>query len=203
MTVIGLTGRAQHGKDTIGQHLVGKYGFVRVSFADKLKELALRVDPILFIPDSESQEEWLAASGRGWDDEVRLSWLVSEYGWDEAKLFPEVRRFLQALGNEAREVLGPDVWVEAVRGEASRAVVDGQDLVFTDVRYPNEADFIRELSGQLWLVRRPNFDNGVDPNHPSERQVEELGAPYVVYNRGTLDDLRKSVDWMLPEAYVG
>src|SRR5579863_3132559 len=36
--IIGITGRKRSGKDTVGNYLVEHYGFVKVSFADTLKE---------------------------------------------------------------------------------------------------------------------------------------------------------------------
>ena len=38
--IIGISGKLQSGKDTVADYLVKKYGFVRVAFADKLKEIA-------------------------------------------------------------------------------------------------------------------------------------------------------------------
>ena len=38
--IIGLTGYKGSGKDTAASHLVEKYGFTRVAFADKLKKSA-------------------------------------------------------------------------------------------------------------------------------------------------------------------
>lgn len=38
--VVGLTGVARSGKDTVGRMLVERYGFTRVAFADGLKSMA-------------------------------------------------------------------------------------------------------------------------------------------------------------------
>lgn len=38
--IIGISGKIQSGKDTIANYLVNKYGFIRIGFADKLKEIA-------------------------------------------------------------------------------------------------------------------------------------------------------------------
>lgn len=38
MLVVGISGRKGSGKDTIGAHLVSKYDFKRVAFADSLKD---------------------------------------------------------------------------------------------------------------------------------------------------------------------
>lgn len=38
--IIGISGKLQSGKDTTADYLVKKYGFIRIAFADKLKEIA-------------------------------------------------------------------------------------------------------------------------------------------------------------------
>lgn len=37
--IVGISGKFRTGKDTVGTHLVNKYGFKQVSFAKKLKEV--------------------------------------------------------------------------------------------------------------------------------------------------------------------
>lgn len=37
--IVGVVGRARSGKDTVADRLIEKFGFVRVAFADKLKEI--------------------------------------------------------------------------------------------------------------------------------------------------------------------
>lgn len=101
---IGLTGRATSGKDSVGQILVSEYQYTRVAFADALKSMALALDPIV---DRLGQETLLHP--------VRLHALVRADGWEAAKMNPEVRRFLQALGTEAvRDHLGEDAWIRAL-----------------------------------------------------------------------------------------
>jgi hypothetical protein len=38
--IIGISGKMQSGKDTVADYLVNKYGFQRIAFAAKLKEIA-------------------------------------------------------------------------------------------------------------------------------------------------------------------
>lgn len=85
--LVGLTGYAQTGKDTIASVLVNKYGFKRVAFADKLKEFTLATDS--YIRD-----------------------LVQMYGWEDAKKDPYVRERLQNVGVAARDVFGEDFWIQ-------------------------------------------------------------------------------------------
>lgn len=65
------------------------------------------------------------------------------------------RSDLVALGNTVRR-LDPEFLVRA----AKRAVVDADDVVFTDVRDVYEMRWIRRR-GTLFFVERPDFDAGI------------------------------------------
>jgi len=174
MAIIGLTGYAQSGKDTVASILVSEYGFTRVAFADKIRELAYELNPIV--------------EGYDYDDvfnPVYLRKWVDEKGWDRAKVKePELRRILQDLGVGARKVLGEDIWVISVLQELHD--VD-TDYVITDVRFKNEATMLKQMNGQLWRVERPGVKaiNG----HISEHDLEGYDVDQVLSNEGTMQDL--------------
>lgn len=170
--LVGVSGAARHGKDTVAQVLVEDFGFVRVGFADALKKLAIEVNPTI--------------PGHG-----RLRSLVLDQGWEEAKVYPEVRRLLQDLGVGVREVIGPDAWVTAVSRTLQESLA--KDIVIPDVRFPNEADFIHDQGGQLWLVNRVGFDNGVGLGHVSEQYVEQLPRDAELLNMDTLEQFKDLV----------
>lgn len=123
--LIGLSGYARSGKDTLGRILCDEYGYARYAFADKVRDLAA------------------AAS-----TDVRN--LAETYGWEAAKTEPLVRLFLQDIGLGCREVFGPDVWVNALFDQPLP-----ERVVITDVRFPNEADRVRAQGGQVWRIIRP------------------------------------------------
>lgn len=177
MTLIGITGYARHGKDTLAGVLVRDFGYYRISFADPLKQLLYAMNP--YVPHVAS---------------VRT--LVDEMGWEEAKGWPEVRRLLQELGTAARNILGEDVWLRAAEKKMVEAAP--QPVVIPDVRFPNEADFIRRHGGELWAVRRQDFDNGLGTDHESERHVAEIAnrADRVFINADGIRELEA----LVPEA---
>jgi hypothetical protein len=163
--IIGVTGYAQHGKDSLGQLLVDEFEYTRVGFADALKTMALRLNPV-------TTTRWYVTDV----EVVRLQAEVDDGGWESAKKNPEVRRILQVLGTECvRDIIGPDAWVAALH----RSLDPTKRYVITDVRFPNEADFIRRMDGLVVRVTRVNedgtpFDNGVGTQHPSELHIAEL-----------------------------
>lgn len=184
MTIIALTGYARSGKDSVGQVLTEHYGFRRVAFADKLKSLALELDPVLRITTDDDTEPYTAS----------LAEVVECYGsLDAAKVeVPEVREFLQDLGVGVRDHLGEDAWVRAALDDLD----PGEDVVVTDCRFRNEARAIHELDGYVIRVLRP----GVKPanGHVSERPLPLDLVDVVVANNGTgetwRDTLRVNLD---------
>jgi hypothetical protein len=177
-TPIGITGRATAGKDSVGKVLVKEYGYTRVAFADALKSMALALNPIVTEFNFPKRPH-------------RLVSLVNVYGWDEAKTQPEVRRFLQVLGTEGvREHIGEDAWVEALRKTMFDLQGDGKELfVITDVRFPNEAEWVHAIGGQMWRVCRdvPLLE------HASERYVDTLPCDLEIDNNGPKEELRLHV----------
>lgn len=171
--LIGLSGRAGAGKDTLASHLA-PFGYVRVAFADPLREMALAIDPLVAL------SPWDRAAS------MRLSDYVTAAGWDAAKRHPEVRRFLQRLGTEGvRHHLGDDTWVRLA--EARIADLGDVPVVVTDVRYPNEVDLVRRLGG-LWVhVNRP--DAVTVPGHVSETSLDPSQADVVIHNTAGVERL--------------
>lgn len=126
--LIGVSGYARSGKDTVGRILVESHGFQRRAFADKLKELALALD-------------------------THVAAAVASCGWEAAKNDSYVREYLQRLGTSARDIVAQDIWITALFNELNPS----SDYVVTDVRFVNEANAIRGLGGFIWRVNRPGI----------------------------------------------
>jgi len=178
--LLGLYGYPGSGKDAAAEVLVDD-GWHRVAFADPMKEMLIAIDPWIDV----YREEMVYA--------YRLSTLIKKHGSLEAvkRGYREVRRLLQKLGTEAgRGVLGPDIWVDAADDRIKDAWAAGMDVVVTDVRFPNEAKFIKSLGGYLAEVSRPGHqDNG----HVSESHYAEFPRDFLFYNGGTKDEFRRQI----------
>lgn len=146
-----------------------RFGYTRVAFADAVRDLALAIDPRVGVD--------------------RLSAIVKNIGWDEAKRLPEVRRLLQHIGGGVRDVIHEDVWIakalekiDAIKGP----------VVVTDVRYQNEAEIIGSFGGVIIFISRPNGPvDGNGDDHASETEIESTRAYDMhIVNDGTVEDLR-------------
>jgi hypothetical protein len=170
-TIIGLSGYARAGKDTVGGILVEDHDFTRISFADALKAVLYDLDPIIDDPSA-----------------YYIATLVENMGWEAAKQHtPIVRHYLQRLGSAVRGHVGEDAWVRA----ALRHVEPGGRYVITDVRYPNEAEEIKRLGGVIWRVTRPGY--GPANEHISETALDDWNFDGVVPNQWDTAYLREYV----------
>lgn len=176
--LVGLTGYARHGKGAVAAHLVEHHGFVKMSFADELKAMARRIDPILDVRKGHV---------------IRLADVWEDYAGNEdhiKQFFPEYRRFLQHLGTDGIRHVVPTFWIDALKNriEAHQTTFDSR-IVVDDARFPNEAAVFTDL----WRVSRPGFETGADP-HESEQWVGKMGENRHLKNNGTLEDLGILVD---------
>lgn len=158
--IVGLMGKKRSGKDTFAARLVEYHGFTRLAFADALKNALIDTDPML---------DTIGFSS------LRLSELVEIAGWERAKESPEVRRLLQNFGVAVRNHVGESSWVRAVHRQA---VQIAGPVVVTDVRFPNEADWVLGQQGSLVRILRAGQVH--DDDHESETAVDDYEASITI-----------------------
>lgn len=189
--IIGLSGYAQSGKDSIGAILVKNYGFTRYAFADALKEMAYQLNPIVVTSIDENTP--LGVDTNLYVKNTRLQDVVNNNGWEDAKKLPEIRRLLQVLGTEAgRKILGENIWVDTVLNK-----VKDKNVVITDCRFPNEAKALKNSGGFVVRVERPGM--AAINNHLSETSLDGWPFDLIVLNGGTLESLHS----LVKNLYIG
>lgn len=176
--IVAFCGAAGAGKDEAARALVGA-GYTRMAFAAPMRKAVLSLDPFVGF-DPKLQRS------------VRLSELVEREGWDGAKRnCPEVRRLMQRFGTEAgRDIHGEDCWVKALFSEWFD---EGEPrLVISDLRFKNEADAVRGVSGIIVRIERPGLD-ALPGGHASEAGIPDDLVDYVIFNDGTIAELHRNV----------
>lgn len=178
--IIGLSGYARSGKDTVADYLVEHHGFIKLSFATSMREALYKLDPEI------RDMTGLVYSFRQ---------AVDLFGWEDMKTyFPRYRELMQRMGTEVgREMFGEDFWVE----QGLRQITPGANVVFSDVRYRNEALAIQKSSGELWRIERP----GVNPanDHTSENDLDDYKFDRSIMNYGPVEDLYETVTTILTD----
>lgn len=174
--LIGISGKAGSGKDTVARHLWEKHGFLQVAFADPLREAAsalFGLEPMAMI-DREMKETHLDYWGKS------------------------PRQILQILGNDAlKPFFGDDVWLKRwLLTYGTFGATD--DIVASDCRFDLECNAIRELGGTIIHLKRPGAGlQGVASTHASEAGVTIYPLDYEIINDGTIEDLKAVIDQVL------
>jgi len=139
--LIGLAGPKGVGKTTFAHEVLGGKVF---SLATPLKRLLSTIVPKIFIYEEKE------APIPGWPDGITGRYL------------------LQRVGTECFREMWEDVWVfhlmEQIESTTGLCVVD-------DVRFPNEAEYIRSRGGVIWRLHR----EGIEPTgeHSSEKPLPD------------------------------
>lgn len=167
--VIGVSGYARAGKDTIGDYLV-ELGYERASFAAPIRKALYTLNPYL-------------------SNSKRTQGIIDEHGWEGSKTVdPEVRLLLQRLGSDVgRAMIDNDIWVDLTL----KGIPDGAKVVFTDCRFPNEAAAIKRFGGELWRVSR--IDAKPANNHISEIALDDWHFDARFENNSTIEELHQTV----------
>lgn len=177
VTLIGLGGAISAGKTTAAEGLVER-GWQEYTFATPLKKIcqtAYLLSPQQLYGTLQDKET------------VDPRWGVSP------------REIMQFVGTELfrngqSELLphmGANFWVEHFRHFYRQFVVDhpGVPLVVSDVRFPNEAEAIRELGGTTVYLHRPQAQESRYNSHVSEIGKNAISWDHTVINDGTVEEL--------------
>lgn len=109
-----------------------------------------------------------------------------KYGWDGADKSDRWRKLLQDEGLSVRSG-SPDYWVRQCHSRSVIGLRDAEVEIYTDVRYANEAAFVRQCGVLIWVVDRMAHLSPEAAGHPSEAlDFDHDPADITLSNRGTL-----------------
>jgi hypothetical protein len=178
MKVVGISGYARSGKDTLADILVEHHGYTKVAFADKMRDFLYAQNP------------YVAENGGG-SNFRSLQEIINKFGWDGYKSSPwgdDLRALVQRTGTEAgRQTLWQNIWVDA----AFKGLDPDGKYVFSDTRFLNEAEAVKDHGGLLLRISRPGVGPALDENgeaHISEIALDDYtGFDYNIPNDGSID----------------
>lgn len=130
--LIGVSGFARSGKDTFYERCalaLNCFGVksIRFSFADALKS---EVDSLLM-------------------EHVGISAFTEKDSDKEI-----IRPLLVTYGTDIRRKLNPDCWIESISKKVEDYLSQGYFVFITDVRFLNEAEWVKSQSGYLFNINR-------------------------------------------------
>ncbi len=110
------------------------------------------------------------------------------------------RPLIRDIAMKWREV-DPDVWVNALKRRVDSLVEyhslykeDEHTLVFSDIRFQNELDYVKSIGGEVWKIVNPRC---ASDGHESERPDLLRGIAITIHNTTGLKELEASVRCML------
>lgn len=166
--LIGITGYARSGKDTIFQRskvFLEKEGIKcsRIAFADALKE---ELDDLLL-------------------KNLNISAFTEK---DEEKEL--IRPLLVTYGTELRRKLNPNCWIERVQDRIKDLLDEGEYVFITDVRFENEAHWIKYNGGFILHVERLGIKPANHEEHTQNvrmRKYRDFRIGWETYGQDNLD----------------
>lgn len=158
--LIGVTGKARHGKDTFAAALAAADPrWAVMSFAGPIKQMVSEVfDLPLSILDGPAKDMSFAQPVA---IDESLPALRAATGLLLGPLGLEAetpRQLLQFVGTDYVRAAAEDFWVAKAGAAALCALEQGRSVVFSDVRFENEVRMIRRLGGIVVRVVRDGHD---------------------------------------------
>lgn len=144
--IVGFVGFIGSGKDTAADYLVNFHGYRRDSFANTLKDAVACVfgwDRTLLEGRTKEAREWREQVDTWWAERLNMPHLTPRW-------------VLQYWGTDVlRKGFHDDIWIASLENKMRKT---GDNIVISDVRFPNEIKAIHSAGGIVVRIKR-----GADP----------------------------------------
>jgi len=200
--IVGMVGLIGAGKDTAADYLVNTHGFRRDSFANTLKDAVAYVfgwDRTLLEGRTKEAREWREQVDTWWAERLNMPNLTPRW-------------VLQQWGTEVcRAGFHDDIWIASLENKMRKT---RDNIVISDVRFPNEINAIHKAGGIVVRVKRGEdpewfkaaeyYNRGPNANpewslskakldklkvHASEYSWVGGDIDYTVWNDSSIDDM--------------
>lgn len=199
--IVGFVGLIGAGKDTAADYLVNFHGFRRDSFANTLKDAVAAVfgwDRVLLEGRTKEAREWREQRDEWWSNRLGMNitprWVLQYWGTDVL-----------------RTGFHDDIWIASLENKMRKTT---DNIVISDVRFPNEIAAIHNSGGLVvrvkrgeepeWFAAAEAYNRGPNANpqwcsskakldlhkvHASEYSWVGGDIDYVISNDGSIDEL--------------
>jgi hypothetical protein len=212
--IVGFVGFIGSGKDTAADYLVNFHGYRRESFANTLKDAVSVVfgwDRTMLEGRTKEAREWRERSDEWWSNrlgkDITPRWILQHWGTDVL-----------------RQHFHDDIWIASLENKMRKT---GDNIVISDVRFPNEIKAIHNAGGIVVRVKRGDdpewYDAAVSANagpngnatwslskaklaqlkiHASETAWVGGNIDYTVWNNASIDDLFDQIKNLVSDPLV-
>jgi hypothetical protein len=141
--IVGLIGFINSGKGTVASRLVEEHNFRQDSLASSLKDACAAIfgwPRHLLEGDTKESREWREIVDPWWSAKLGIANFSPRYA-------------LQIMGTDVlRNHFNQDLWFNTVENRIRKN--PDQSVVISDVRFPNEIEFIKNQGGILVKINR-------------------------------------------------
>lgn len=180
--IIGLCGRAGHGKDTFARFMRERNSnFDTHSFAAKLKSICQKVFGL-----TQNQVETPEGKAQLFKTPIKIDEFLPQLRLETGLALTPLnliadspRRLLQFVGSDYVRLIDADYWCRPVLSLIRSAPY--RHHIVTDVRFANEASEIREAGGLIIKINRLLLSaNDTEPKHVSESVAFDIDSEIAV-----------------------
>lgn len=206
--IISLSGTIGSGKNTVASYLIEKHNFLEESFAKPLKDSLCSI----FLWDRDMLE--------GKNQKLRNLREETDEWWEEKLSIKNFspRRAMTLIGTDIfRKFLNEDIWIFSLEKRLEK--IKDKNIVITDCRFTNEANFLKSINAKLILIEKNDSRKKLKEIvkeakkgnikavkileskniHISEWDLIDYDFDYVLENNGTIEDLFKKIDFLIEE----
>jgi hypothetical protein len=198
--VIGVSGKARSGKDTFSEMLAKELNkeayppYVMMAFAHELKTRCqaafdLSYEQLWGNEKEEPDKRYIkiAKDPRSFEEKTKelgvIPGLPIDIYWTAREIMQEYGAFYRSIDSQ--------FWIKNLFRVAEQK--EYKNVIITDVRYLNEADYILEHGGAVIRVERENKDDVHGMQHPSEVELDGYKKfTFTVLNNSTLEVLERT-----------
>lgn len=186
-----ISAKKQCGKDTFADILVKEHKFIRIAFADRVKEL------VVILLNSMGGK----INGRKITLEDCYKNKETPLSLPHTSIDRPLRYYLQTFGTEyVRNCINLNYWIDYVINKI-RKEYKGTNVVVPDCRFPNEVITMQQAFGinkvkTIRIKRKTGFKD----SHSSENAITKWADSrfnYIIDNNGTIEDLKNQVKSIL------
>lgn len=191
--LIGLTGPAGSGKDTVADLLQTHAGFHRLAFADPLRNEvcdAFGIEPHHLTQRETKEHAMSCLALHKCKDQAFIDRMVSQqfaqHGCVSSQFLTaphSPRQIMQWWGTDYRRNQFLSYWTAKTSLHIHQLMAQriAHRIVVTDLRFDNEADMIKRFGGLIWRVTRPGCDV-LPGTHVSEVTGEAFAPSAIIHN---------------------
>jgi hypothetical protein len=171
--IIAITGARHSGKDSVAKYLMQKSDDIKnIKFATPVK------DALKFMFDITDCEL---------EDETLKELIIPRLGFSP-------RQAMRQLGTEFGRALSPDIWINEVAKKVAEYEQAEKLCVITDLRYPNEAKYVRSVGGIIIHIRPLDVYSG-KREHSSDIPLKIYTDDFFLCNRKDgLENFHNNID---------